>query len=103
MMVPKATYSLDGNETTAQFGGPTPSNVRFKAKWAKDGKWLELSSVRDVNFGEYSAIFTTKERWTLSEGGEVLKLQRTVVTPQGSDAIKLIFRKGQAEAQTPPQ
>lgn len=103
MAFPKATYSLDGNETTAQFGGPTPSNVRFKAKWAKDGKWLELTSVRDVNFGEYSAIFTTKERWTLSEGGEVLKLQRTVVTSQGSDAIKLIFRKGQAEPQTPPQ
>jgi hypothetical protein len=103
MVIPKATYSLDGKETTSEFGGPTPSRVRLKAKWTKDGKSLELSSVQNVNFEERSVIFTSKERWTLSGSGEALKLQRSVETPMGIDAVKLIFRKGEAEPQTPPQ
>ena len=44
--------------------------------------------------------FTTKERWTLSEGGEALKVQRSVETPMGTDTVKLTFRKGQAALQT---
>jgi hypothetical protein len=56
-----------------------------------------------MNFGGNTGTFTTKERWTLSEGGEVLKLQRSVETPMGIDTVKLTFRKGKAEPQTPEQ
>lgn len=78
MVIPNATYSLDGKETTAQVEGPMPGTATLKAKWAKDGKALELFSVRDADLGGRSVTFTSKERWTLSEGGEVLKIQRSV-------------------------
>jgi hypothetical protein len=103
MMVPKATYSLDGKETTAGIEGPMPGTIKFKAKWAKDRKALGLSSVREANIGGNSVTFTIKEKWTLSDGGEVLKVQRSVETPRGMDTVKLIFRKGQGEPQTPQQ
>jgi hypothetical protein len=103
MVIPTATYSLAGEETTAELERPTRGTARLKAKWSKDGKTLELSAVRDMNFGGNSVTFTTKERWTLSEGGEALRVQRSVETPMGTDTVKLTFRKGQAEPQTPGQ
>lgn len=103
MVIPNATYSLAGEETTVELERPARGTAKLKAKWAKDGNTLELSSARDMNFGGNAVTFTTKERWTLSEGGEVLKVQRSVDTPMGTDMIKLTFRKGKAEAQTPQQ
>jgi hypothetical protein len=103
MMVPKATYSLDGKETTAGIEGPMPGTIKFKAKWAKDRKALGLSSVREANIGGNSVTFTIKEKWTLSDGGEVLKVQRSVETPRGMDTVKLTFRKGKSEPQAPQQ
>ena len=41
MVNPNAIYSLDGKEKTVQF--PGSPNVKVKAKWAKDGKTLDLS------------------------------------------------------------
>ncbi len=103
MVIPNATYSLDGEETTAEIESPMPGTAKLKAKWATDKKTLELSSVRETNFGGRSVTFTSKERWTLSNGGEVLKVQRSVETPRGLDEVKLTFRKGKGEAQTPQQ
>lgn len=101
MVIPKATYPLSGEVTTADSERPTRGAAKLKAKWSKDGKTLELSSARNMNFGGNRGTFTTKERWTLSEGGEVLKVQRSVETPMGIDAVKLTFRKSKAEPQTP--
>jgi hypothetical protein len=103
MVIPKATYLLDGEQTTAQVESPRPGTVKLKAKWAKDKKTLELSSVREIEFWGSSVTFTSKERWTLSDGGELLKVQRSVDTPRGTDAVKLTFRKGQGEPQRPQQ
>jgi hypothetical protein len=99
MVIPNATYSLAGEETMAELEHAGRGAARLKAKWSKDGKTLELSSVREVNFGGNSETIMAKERWTLSEGGEVLRVQRSVETPMGTDLIKLTFRKGQAEPQ----
>ena len=103
MVIPKATYSLDGKETTVEIKGSMPGTLKLKAKWAKDRKALELSSVREADFGGHSVTFTSKERWTLSDGGEVLKVQRSVESPRGTDTVKLTFRKGNSEPQTPQQ
>jgi len=103
MVIPKATYPLSGEVTTADSERPGRGAAKLRAKWSKDGKTLELSSARNMNFGGNTETFTTKERWTLSEGGETLKLQRSVETPMGIDTVKLTFRKGKAEPQTPQQ
>jgi hypothetical protein len=92
MVIPNATYSLDGKETVAKLEGRMPGTATLKAKWTKDGKGLELSAVRHSGRGE-GPTFTTKETWTLSKDGDVLNLQRTVETPFGPDKIKLTFNK----------
>jgi hypothetical protein len=97
------TYSLDGKETPAPYEALANVTAKLKAKWAKDGKTLDLSFAQDTGLGGNSAALTIKERWTLSEGGEVLKVQRTVATGQGTDTVVLIFRKGQGKPPTPPQ
>jgi len=93
MVIPSATYSLDGKETTAELEGRMPGTATLRAKWTKDRKGLELSMVRHVDIQGNSATFTSKERWKLSEGGAVLSLQRTVETPRGTDTVKLTFNK----------
>jgi hypothetical protein len=93
MVIPSATYSLDGKETTAELEGRMPGTATLKARWVKDGKALELSTVRHVDFQGNSVTFTSKERWELAEGGEVLSLQRSVETPRGTDTVKLTFNK----------
>jgi len=103
MVIPSATYSLDGKETTAEVEEPMPGTATLKATWAKGGKGLELSVVRDLDFQGNSVTFTSKETWKLSEDGEVLKLERTIETPRGKDTVKLTFRKNQGEPQTPEQ
>ena len=101
MVSPMATYALDGKETTSQVQTPTPGTLTLKAKWSKDRKNLELSTFEEAVFKGHRETFTSKERWTLSEGGEALKVQRTVETPQGPDSIKLVFRKDTGEASRP--
>lgn len=102
MVIPKASYLLDGQESTAQLEEPMPGTAKLKAKWAKDNKGLELSSFREINFGGNSVTFTTREKWVLSDDGETLKIQRSVETPRGLDTIKLVFRKGDSKTPTPP-
>ena len=103
MVIPKATYALDGSETTTQVEGPMAGSAKLKAKWVKDHKALELSSVRELEFREHSVTLSTKEQWTLSEDGTQLKVQRSVETPRGTETIKLTFRKGQGEPETGQQ
>jgi hypothetical protein len=103
MVIPSATYSLDDKETTAEVEEPMPGTATLKATWAKGGKGLELSVVRDFDFQGNSVTFTSKETWKLSEDGEVLKVQRSVQTPRGTDTVKLTFRKERGESQTPQQ
>jgi hypothetical protein len=91
MVIPSATYLLDGKETTVELEGRMPGTATLKAKWAKDKKAIELSAVRHVEFQGNRMSFTTKETWKLSADGEVLNLQRTVETLRGTDTVKLTF------------
>jgi len=98
MVMPQATYSLDGEEKAVQFAG---MNLKIKAKWAKDGETLDLSVIQENNMSTQTPGFHVKERWTLSDGGQVLKVQRSVTTGGGTGMITLIFGKGASGA--PPQ
>lgn len=103
MVIPKASYLLDGQESTAQLEEPMPGSAKLKAKWAKDKIGLELSSFREINFGGNSVTFTTREKWVLSDDGETLKIQRSVETPRGLDTIKLTFHKVPGKPPLPQQ
>jgi hypothetical protein len=103
MVIPKASYFLDGQESTAPLEQPMPGTAKLKAKWTKDKKGLELSSFRETNFGGNSVTFTTREKWALSDDGETLKIQRSVETPRGLDTIKLTFHKVPGKPPLPKQ
>jgi hypothetical protein len=108
---PYAIYSLDGKETTAeQLWGTSKVKSRFKAKWSKDGKTLDLTLIqRDKATEEHTSVrssaraqtsaLTIREHWTLLEGGEALKVQHSVEVPVGADTVTLVFRKGQDKPQ----
>lgn len=100
-VMPQVIYSLDGKVKSVPSAGA--ANIKLKAKWAKDGKTLDLSAVQDNDMKTQTAGVTIKERWTLSDDGAVLKIQRSVGAAEGSDAITLIFGKGASGAPTPQQ
>lgn len=102
---PYATYSLDGKETAVeQRWGTSKVKSRFKAKWSKDGKTLDLSLIqRGTTTQEHSPALTIREHWSLLEGGEELKMQHSVEIPGGADTVTLVFRKGPDKPQARQQ
>lgn len=91
-VVPQLTYTLDGGKTTATVAGL--GTATLTAKPGKNGKSLDLSMTHQETVGGQSiTALVAKERWTLSEDGQVLKVQRTVSTQQTSETVNLTFRK----------
>jgi hypothetical protein len=88
----KATYSLDGKETTGEVGGRFGGTATYKAKVEKDGK-VSLSSERKVSgpMGEFT--LKTTETWELTDDGKTLKISRTNDTPNGAMSSTLYFTK----------
>ena len=99
MFIPQVAYPLDGKKQTSELAGL--GKITVKAKWAKDKKGLELSMARETSFQGRPVTFSSDEKWTLSDEGEVLKVQRAADTPGATDSIKLIFRKMPGEPPTP--
>jgi hypothetical protein len=93
MPAQKTTYSLDGKETTVEFGGQMPGKATLKATWSSDGKVLELSQVRHASMQGNEVTITTKEHWELAEGGKVLKVHRVSESPRGTQESTLVFNK----------
>ncbi len=89
----KATYNMDGTETTADVTGFVTGKGTYKAKWSADGKSLDLTSTikgtRDGN--EFTR--TTTDHWELAEGGKVLKDARKGEGRNGPFESKLSFNK----------
>ncbi len=89
LKIPRVIYSLDGKDSKLD---PT---ISLKAKWSKDGKTLDLAIIQKQSDSSGQTLtVTTKERWTLAEGGDALKVQRSVGAPAGTDVVNLVFRKG---------
>ena len=89
----KATYMLDGSETTAEVGGRMPGKATLKAKWMNDGKTLELNTVRNVTVQDNPVTITLLEHWELADGGKTLKIHRMTESPRGKQESKLAFNK----------
>ena len=88
----KATYNLDGSETTAEMTGRMPGKATMKAKWMGDSI-LELNSVQNVNVQGNDVTITRTDHWELAEGGKVLKIHRKSESPRGAQESKLVFNK----------
>jgi len=102
MTAPKATYALDGKETTHQMEAresassqpPQPGgSIALKASWKKSGKILELQSTRKFETPEGARSMTNKDRWELSEDGQTLTVKRTLDMPMGMEEVKLVFTR----------
>lgn len=91
-VVPQVAYTLDGKKTNATLAGL--GDATLTAKPGKNGKSLDLSMTHQETVGGQSVTaLAAKERWTLSDDGLVLKVQRTVSTQQTSETVNLVFRK----------
>lgn len=93
MPAQKATYNLDGSETTAETTGFMAGKGTYKAKWLDDGKNLELHSVVKGNRNGNDFTRTVTDRWELAEEGKVLKVQRKGEGRNGPFEQSLVFTK----------
>jgi hypothetical protein len=93
MGIPKATYQLDGKETTMDMPASMPGKITLKAKWKNNGQVLELTTTRNMNFQGNEVTMTTTDRWELAEDGKVLKVKRTAETRRGTQEYELVFNK----------
>jgi hypothetical protein len=79
-----ATYTTDGKESTNSLSG----NV-FKSTVKWDGDDLSLETKGSFNGNE----FTAKDRWTLSEDGKTMTVQRHLASALGETDQKVVFEK----------
>jgi hypothetical protein len=93
MALPTATYLLNGEETRVDIEDRMGGSATLKARLKNDGKQLELSMTRNISMQGKEFTLTARERWELSEDGRVLKVQRTVESPRGSQEISLTFNR----------
>jgi hypothetical protein len=93
MVIPKATYNLDGIKSTVEIEKPIPGSGTLQADWKKNGKQLDLSRVEDLRGGDRTV--KVKEQWSLSKDG-MLEIERSVDTPRGSTKVKMFFTKDES-------
>ncbi|MBZ5562908.1 MAG: hypothetical protein LAP13_10845 [Acidobacteriia bacterium] len=84
-----AVYRLDGSESSAQLGGPTPDDATTKAGWEKNGQELKLSV---IGGGGSNGQIKLQEQWKFTKDG-LLTVDRTVHSPGGSGTLHLVFFK----------
>ena len=92
MVIPNATYNLDGTQSTAEIKRPIPGEATLKAAWKKTGKELDLSRVEDLRGGDRT--IKVQEQWLLSKDG-LLEIERSVDTPRGTTKVKMFFARNQ--------
>ena len=82
------TFKLDGSETVTE---NQRGKTAVKAKLSDGG--LEITSVRNMNMQGNEMTLTTKEHWTLADGGKTLKVHSSTETPQGARETNQVFTK----------
>jgi hypothetical protein len=90
MVIPKATYNLDGSKSTMDIEKPIEGSATLKAGWKKSGKQLDLSRVEDLRGGERT--IKVQEQWSITKDG-LLEIDRSVNTPRGSTKVKMFFTR----------
>jgi hypothetical protein len=82
------TFKLDGSEVVTE--NPR-GKATSKAKLTDAG--LEITTVRNMNIQGNEMTLTTKEHWTLADGGKTLKVHSSTETPQGARETTQVFTK----------
>ncbi|HUE25000.1 MAG TPA: hypothetical protein VMQ86_25165 [Bryobacteraceae bacterium] len=77
-------YSTDGKEQVNHMGD---NEFRTTLKWEGD------DLVGDTKGAFEGNEFTAKDRWSLSDGGKTMTLQRHIATGGGDFDMKLVFDK----------
>lgn len=86
------TYTLDGKETRITQDSPMGAiPVSLKAKL--DGDKLKLNQTRTMNTQMGEVTITTKETWTLSDGGKTLTVKRETESSRGTNSSEMVFAK----------
>jgi hypothetical protein len=85
-------YSLDGKETTVEMDGPN-GKIPVKYKASVEGGKANLSSSRTFSGPMGDVSITTKETWSLSDGGKTLTVVREQSTPRGTMSTTMVFVK----------
>ncbi|MGH9769192.1 MAG: hypothetical protein ACREAB_17330 [Blastocatellia bacterium] len=88
-----SSYKLDGSETTTDLTGRMTGKVTRKAKWAGEGKILELNAVTNADFNGNAFTSTMTEHWELADGGKTLKVHRKSENPRGTQESTYVFTK----------
>lgn len=77
-------YTTDGKPTTNSFRG---AEMKSTAKW--DGDALSIESKVDFQGNE----ITLSDKWTLSDEGKSLIVNRKINSPQGEFEMKIVLSK----------
>lgn len=85
-------YRLDGAETTVEMDGPN-GKIPVKYKASLEGGKANLSSSRIISGPMGEVSITTKETWSLSDGGKTLTVVREMSLPRGTNTTTLVFVK----------
>ena len=84
------TVKLDGSETTTE---SERGKSTSKAKWLKDGKTLEITSVTSGSFQGNAFTMTSTEQWELSDDGRTLKVHRKTESQRGHQESTWVLTK----------
>jgi hypothetical protein len=82
--------TLDGKETVnkSDFG-----DRKMTASWSKDNKVLTINSIMEMNRDGQSFKMNSTEIWTLTDDGNVLKIDQTRMSPRGERKSVLYYNK----------
>jgi mannan endo-1,4-beta-mannosidase len=82
--------TLDGAEAASQFMNSPRVTT---AKVAAGGAEIDIDSVVTFTWGAPGSKMTSRDVWTLLDGGRVLSVQRHVSSPRGEQNLTLIFSR----------
>jgi len=89
---PKEVYNLDGTQKITEItDSHPPRTITRSAKWLNDGQVLELTTL-SVSRGDSVTkpiTFVVKDQLELAEGGNVLRVRRTVSIPDLGSSVKI--------------
>jgi hypothetical protein len=85
-------FKIDGSETTTEIE-TRMGKMPVKSKAMLSASSLETTTSRTFNTPNGEMTMTTKENWTLADGGKTLKIVRTSTTPQGERTTEMVYTK----------
>ncbi len=81
---------LDGSESKSEFmNSPRVTTAQL----AEGGREIVIDSVTTFNFGGPPSKMTSRDAWTLTDGGKELSIKRHVSSPRGEQNMTLVFSK----------